>query len=114
MGKGHGVSVREGNRLYHDFIVANVPRYKARTKIEKSGLFKEMVETLKREQGRFFDIDEATGRYFEVRDTVAAAKVGQVIMKSRFMFIYLFRESSPLHPSLTSTLSHQLPVLHDR
>jgi hypothetical protein len=78
MGKGHGVSVREGNILYHDFIVANVPRYNTLTKMERSGLFKKMVETLKREQGRFFDMHEPSGRYFEVCDTVAVAKVGQV------------------------------------
>jgi hypothetical protein len=78
MGKGRGVAVREGNKLYHDFIVANLPQYSALTKMERTGLFKEMVETLKRNQGRFFDTHEPSGRYFEVCDSVARAKVGQV------------------------------------
>ena len=59
--------------------MSTVPHYNAMTnKAERSGLFKDMVQLLKKEQGRFFDKDAASGRYFEVCDRVAQAKVGQV------------------------------------
>jgi hypothetical protein len=79
MGKGHGVGLRQGNQQYQAFIVSTVPHYNAMTNTaERSGLFKDMVQLLKKEQGRFFDKDAASGRYFEVCDRVAQAKVGQV------------------------------------
>jgi hypothetical protein len=116
MGKGHGVGLRAGNQQYHAYVVANVPRYNALTKMQRSGLFKDMVKMLKKKQGRFFDTDEASGRYYEVRDSVAQAKVGQVRFllsdrKRRFVKVTMI----PFCPTFSNSACHPpfICFLHD-
>jgi hypothetical protein len=78
-GKGHGVGSRRGNKEYHAYIVATVPLYIAmKNTVMRSALFREIVNVMKNGQRRFLKEDAESGKYFEVSDIVAHAKVGQV------------------------------------
>lgn len=79
MGKGHGVGYKRGNQKFHEYILANIPRYRGLSRQhERSELFDEMVATIKKSHVRFVAYDKNTKRYFEVCDRVAHSKVGQV------------------------------------
>jgi hypothetical protein len=96
MGKGHGVGSRTGNQQYYAYIVATVPRYIAmEDPVSRSALFREIVHTMKNDQQRrFLQKDAGSGRYFEVSDSVAQAKVGQVC---RRIFSLLLLICRPIH-----------------
>jgi hypothetical protein len=73
----------------------------------RPALFREIVNVMKNDQQRrFLKRDAATGRYFEVSEIVAQAKVGQVRLSVSFLILILVANSEwCCLRSATSTLS---------
>lgn len=78
-GRGQGVQRHPGNEKYRALVHIMRSMYAKCTNSDKSRISKSIVMAVRQTGGRFLELDERTGIYYDIGDKKACAKTSQAL-----------------------------------